>query len=237
MDGFEATKAIRAQEAVTAASQSRLPIIALTANAMTGDRDRCLAAGMDDYLSKPFSQETLREVLSRWLPQAVQRKNLQKVISPSRLSPSGATATAAEQPFSGVGALAPEKTAANGILDPAALKQIRALQRPGGPNILHKVISSYLKDSSQLIETIREAIAQNDPPTLHRAAHSLKSTSATVGAQSLAGLCKDLEAIGRARTTDHAAALLPAIEKEYQQVATALRELSDRSTLRKPLVS
>jgi HPt (histidine-containing phosphotransfer) domain-containing protein len=121
---------------------------------------------------------------------------------------------------------APEKGDANGLLDSAALKQIRALQRPGGPNILHKVITSYLQDSSQLIETIRGAIAQNDPPTLHRAAHSLKSASATVGAKSLAGLCKDLEAIGRARTTDNAAALLPAIENEYRQVATALRSVS-----------
>jgi two-component system, sensor histidine kinase and response regulator len=219
MDGFEATKAIRSQEAVvTATPRSRLPIIALTANAMAGDRERCLSAGMDDYLSKPFSQEKLREVLSRWLPQTAQRENSQKVISASVPSPPGVLALVV-----GAGAPAPEKTDATDILDPAALNQIRALQRSGAPNFLHKVISSYLKDAVQFIETIRKAIAQNDPPTLHRAAHSLKSISALIGAQSLAGLCKDLEAIGRAHTTDNAAALLPAIESEYQQVVTALQ--------------
>jgi CheY-like chemotaxis protein/HPt (histidine-containing phosphotransfer) domain-containing protein len=219
MDGFEATKAIRSQEAaVPSTPRSRLPIIALTANAMAGDRKRCLAAGMDDYLSKPFSQEKLREVLSRWLPQTAQRKNSQKAISASVPSPSGALALVV-----GAGAPAPEKTDATNILDPATLNQIRALQRPGEPNFLHRVISSYLKDAVQFIETIRKAIAQNDSPTLHHAAHSLKSTSATIGAQSLARLCKDLEAIGRAHTTDNAAALLPAIESEYQQVATALQ--------------
>jgi signal transduction histidine kinase/CheY-like chemotaxis protein/HPt (histidine-containing phosphotransfer) domain-containing protein len=226
MDGFEATKVIRSQEAATTSvTRRRLPIIALTANAMAGDRERCLAAGMDDYLSKPFSQEKLREVLSRWLPQTAQRGNSQEVTTASApsLSTVISTITSTEQPRSGAVAPVSEKADTNGILDPGALKQIRALQRPGGPNIVHRVISSYLKDSVQLIEAIRAAIAQNDPPTLHRAAHSLKSTSATVGAQSLAGLCKDLEAIGRASTIDNAAALLPVIEREYQQVATALR--------------
>ncbi|MSQ48072.1 MAG: response regulator [Deltaproteobacteria bacterium] len=220
MDGFEATKAIRSQEAATTSTtRPRLPIIALTANAMTGDQELCLAAGMDDYLSKPFSQEQLRKVLSRWLPQTAQQGNAQKIIPVSALRPSQGV----EQRQSGAGAPGPEKTSVNGILDPHALDQIRTLQRPGKPNIIHRLVGSYLKDSVSLIETIRVAIAQNDPPTLHRAAHTLKSTSATVGAQSLAKLCQNLEDIGQANTTDNAAALMSAIEREYQQVATALQ--------------
>ncbi len=66
MDGYEATEALRRREAAEA---RRTPVIALTANAMTGDRERCIAAGMDDYMSKPFRQGELRRVLSRWLPQ------------------------------------------------------------------------------------------------------------------------------------------------------------------------
>ncbi len=225
MDGFEATKVIRAQEAAApSTTRSRLPIIALTANAMLEDRERCLAAGMDDYLSKPFSQEALRQVLSRWLPRTAPQDSPQVPLSASP-PPSEATirtAVAPPPPVSGSVAVA-EHTKGNELLDPAALKQIQALQRPERPNIIHKVISSYLKDSVQLLETLRVAIAQNDPPTLHRAAHSLKSTSATVGARGLAELCQDLEGIGRANTTDKAPALLSAIEREYQQVAVALR--------------
>jgi two-component system, sensor histidine kinase and response regulator len=242
MDGFEATKAIRARESQLSAkvatthtlvlttgpsslTTNHIPIIALTANAMSGDRERCLAAGMDGYLSKPFSQEKLHEVLARWLSPAHATTNSQEVIhSPLADSAAAISASPMAVPPTSTSLLTPdEKSNIDGLLDPAALKQIRALQRPGGPNILHKVITSYLRDSVQLIETIRGAIAQNDPPTLHRAAHSLKSTSATLGAQSLAGLCKNLEAIGRMHTTDNAAALLPAIESEYHHVATALR--------------
>jgi signal transduction histidine kinase/CheY-like chemotaxis protein len=225
MDGFEATKVIRSQEAATPTSLSRprLPIIALTANAMSGDRERCFAAGMDDYVSKPFTQEKLRAVLSRWLlqtdksaspqptmAQAPEQKPVEVIASPAAAQPAASPSTP------------PVINSETSILDPVALKQIRALQRPGGPNILQKVITSYLKDSSQLLDTIRSAIAQNDPPILHRAAHSLKSTSATVGATSLAGLCKELEALGRAQTTDNAAILLTAIEREYVQVQSAL---------------
>jgi two-component system, sensor histidine kinase and response regulator len=225
MDGFEATKVIRAQEAAApSATRSRLPIIALTANAMLEDRERCLAAGMDDYLSKPFSQEALRQVLSRWLPRTTPQDSPKVPLSasPPPLEATERTAVAPPPPVSGSVAAA-EHTKGTGLLDPAALKQIQALQRPEGPNIIHRVISSYLKDSVQLLETLRVAIAQNDPPTLHRAAHSLKSTSATVGARALAGLCQDLEGIGRTNTTDKAPALLSAIEREYQQVAVALR--------------
>jgi CheY-like chemotaxis protein len=68
MDGIEATQAIRAR---AADSQQHIPIVALTANAIASDRDRCLAAGMDDYLAKPFSMPQLMEVLERWLPEHI----------------------------------------------------------------------------------------------------------------------------------------------------------------------
>jgi CheY-like chemotaxis protein len=68
MDGFEATRAIRQREEQSAAR--RVPIVALTANALEGDREQCISVGMDDYLTKPFKQEQLREVLDRWLPVA-----------------------------------------------------------------------------------------------------------------------------------------------------------------------
>ena len=108
-------------------------------------------------------------------------------------------------------------------IDTKALDQIRALQRPNAPNIVHKIINSYLKDAPQLLEVARQAIAQNDASTLYRTAHSLKSTSATLGALNLAALCKELEAIGRAQTTARADTLLVAIEREYTHVQEALK--------------
>jgi CheY-like chemotaxis protein len=69
MDGFEATRHIRQQEAGAAAAARRLPIIAMTANALAGDRERCMAAGMDDYVPKPFQRQKLHHMLSRWLSQ------------------------------------------------------------------------------------------------------------------------------------------------------------------------
>ncbi len=82
MDGFEATRRLRAREGREGAARARLPIVALTANAVQGDRERCLAAGMDDYLAKPFSSAALREVLARWLPQETASPATSEAASP-----------------------------------------------------------------------------------------------------------------------------------------------------------
>ena len=108
-------------------------------------------------------------------------------------------------------------------IDTATLNQIRTLQRPNAPNVVHKIINSYLQDVPQLLEAARQAITQNDASTLYRTAHSLKSTSASLGALTLAGLCKELEAIGRAQMTDKADTLWVAIEQEYTHVEDALK--------------
>ncbi|MGF1613389.1 MAG: response regulator, partial [Gammaproteobacteria bacterium] len=130
MDGFQATAAIRGREQ-RQADGARQPIVALTANALQGDRERCLAAGMDDYLSKPFTQDQLRAVLARWLTHR----------------------RAASEPVEGARSLAarvepPEAVPTAGtVLDEGALDQIRALQRPGRPSVLEKVVKLYLDDS------------------------------------------------------------------------------------------
>jgi signal transduction histidine kinase/DNA-binding response OmpR family regulator len=231
MDGFEATRLIRERESTIDYPQStgvHIPIIALTANAMEKDRQQCLDAGMDDYLSKPFSQERLIAVLTRYLTEHTEATKLDPAPTDTANHPpqesvvlnnDALTVTTSEQETPS-------------LLDPNALKQIRALQRPNAPNVVHKIINSYLKDAPQLLEAARQAIANNDSSTLYRSAHSLKSTSASLGANTLAGLCKELETIGRANTTDNAETLLSTIEQEYTQVQEALQaELQTPSPL------
>jgi PAS domain S-box-containing protein len=179
MDGFEATRTIRQLEQKTGA---RIPIIALTAHALQGDRELCLAAGMDDYLSKPFTLEQLRTVLHRWMPSS-------KVPPPAISSPAETAPSPALVPQ-------PEDSPVN----PKTWDSITSLQRPGQPDLLTKIIGLYLKDSQGLVDKILTAAQAKDFAALRDAAHSLKSRSATLGAWQVADLCKELETGARART-------------------------------------
>ena len=179
MDGFEATREIRQLEQKTGA---RIPIIALTAHALQGDREICLAAGMDDYLSKPFTIEQLRTVLHRWTPSS-------PVASPALSSP-GENAPPPDI------ALQPDGSPVN----PKTWDSITSLQRPGQPDLLTKIIGLYLKDSQGLVDKILAAALEKDGASLRDAAHSLKSRSATLGAWQVADLCKQLETGAREHT-------------------------------------
>ncbi len=207
MDGFEATRRIRAQE--RDGSEGRAPgrtaIIALTANAMTGDRDSCLACGMDDYLAKPFSREDLAAMLARWLP--------------VRGQPCGESLGArnAVQAAS-VPASDPEAE----ILDPAAIEHLRSLTRADGSSVLAKVIDLFMSDSARLVTAIRGAVDAADAAELARAAHTLKSSSANVGANRLAEHCRRLESSARKAELADADALLARIDHEQRLVCAAL---------------
>jgi signal transduction histidine kinase/CheY-like chemotaxis protein/HPt (histidine-containing phosphotransfer) domain-containing protein len=250
MDGFQAAGEIRRIEARRGGQ--RLPIVALTANAMQGDRERCVGAGMDDYLSKPFTLEQLREVIARWRPAA--RAASATGAAPSRAVPpeplpppgdsspgaAGVPTPAPEHPAASV-ATAPPTTqgpaAAAGegedrpLIDTAALNNIRALQREGSPSILDKIIKLYLQSSPKLLDTLHQAVANEGPAeTLQRAAHTLKSSSANVGAMGLAALCKDLELLGKENRLEGAAALVAEVDRLYPGVCEALTEhLSERA--------
>jgi CheY-like chemotaxis protein/HPt (histidine-containing phosphotransfer) domain-containing protein len=211
MSGFEATEIIRDQEKNTPTpSGQRLPIVAVTAHAFNGDRERCLAAGMDDYLSKPFDRQQLIAVLERWLPV---NKN---------------TAAAACQPAALLSSPAAE--AADSPLDAGLLNNIRALQRPDAPSLLGKIIGLYLDNSLSSLQTLREAAAQGNAVVLMEAAHSLKSSSANLGATQLAALCKELEQRGRDNDLQGAAELVDEIGKVHLRVCRALVMERDKET-------
>ncbi|MBA5874501.1 MAG: response regulator [Nitrospira sp. CR1.2] len=214
MDGFTATAAIRQRESQSG-GRHRVPIIALTANAMEGDRTRCLTAGMDDYLAKPFTAAQLSAILRHWLT-----PTMADITGPS-LSPQTAPHESMHETH---------RSASETEIDKTAWNAIRALQRPGRPDILAKVLSAYLEDSRLLVEDIRTAVQTQDPDALAKAAHRLKSSSAQLGALATAAYCKELERLGRLARLDGAAQLLTQLtDAHHVACATIIIELQQRS--------
>jgi signal transduction histidine kinase/CheY-like chemotaxis protein len=194
MDGFEATAAIRALEKDTL---KPIPIIALTANAIEGDRERCLEAGMSDYVAKPFTLVQIENVLSSW--------------------------TSSDRPAP-VTAAAPEPAPENlpGVIDMRALAMLRSLQIAGRPDIVRKTISLYLEHAPQLLTTLKEAAAGNDLDAMAYASHSLKSSSANVGALALSARCKELETLAREGAVDNPAERVRGIALAYEAAEAIL---------------
>jgi two-component system, sensor histidine kinase and response regulator len=215
MDGFEAVSRIRAAESERGGQTRRMPIIAVTANALQGDRELCLAAGFDDYLSKPFRAAALRAMLARWISGATNKwveytdtnKNEQAF---ETITTASTKEGAAQQP----------------VLDPKALDTIRALRRPGAPDPLMKVLRMYLDSSTKLVAGMRAALAGADSEAVRKAAHALKSASANVGALRLAQLCKELEAAAKAGNVPSD---VDAIGDEYARVREAIEQTTAAS--------
>ena len=218
MDGFMATARIREREQQTQAA--RIPIIALTANAMKRDRERCLAGGMDDYLSKPFTIGQLKDLLSRWLSQ---------VNASSAHENSGSTSSVAAI-ASSAPTIQAEQIELTGVVDYKAWEPIRMLKRPGHPDPLGKLLARYLEDSRLLVGQLRQAVESNDPAALHAVAHRLKSSSATLGALTVAARCKELEALGRDRRIEKAPDRLRQLERDFDAVCSVFQAVLNKET-------
>lgn len=202
VDGFAATTALRERESGTG---RHLPVIAITANAMKGDRERCHAAGIDDYLSKPYTSEELFAGLVRWLP--VERRRATPAAGPSRTP----VAEELEQ------AVAP--------LDPAAFDKIRALSPVGADDLVRQVVEAYLKAAQREWARFEQGLADGDAALLANAAHALKSSSFNVGANVFASLCKEVEQLGREGRMRRLVARVDALRAEWQRVEAALQEV------------
>jgi PAS domain S-box-containing protein len=199
MDGYAATRSIRRDERQGA---RRIPIVALTAHASKGDRAMCLAAGMDDYLSKPYTHQELQAIVQRWLAMSLST-------APS-LSARTSTPSVPPQVVEPV------------ILERHALDVIRSLHRNGQPDFLDRLIEKYVVSSTEHLGSIRRAVGSGDATALWQAAHALKSSSAMMGASVFAGWCHELEVLGRAATLERAPELLRKLEASYPSVCAAL---------------
>jgi CheY-like chemotaxis protein len=189
MDGLEAARCIHREWP----GDERPRIVAMTANAMQGDREICLAAGMDDYVSKPIHLDELAAALSRCTRRAVGVPE----------APPPASAAADE----------------GCVLDPEALEQLCA--RTGDRAFVVELVDTFVREAPALLETLRGAL--EDAERLRRAAHTLKSNGRVFGAARLAELCQELEALARAGSLAGAGELVARIDAEYARVADALQ--------------
>ena len=220
MDGFAATQEIRSAESAESADSAdsadkdprRLPVIAVTAHAMSTDRQACLDAGMDDYLSKPFTKEGLVETLARWLtPTTTQGA---APTTPARAG-SKAPGRAAAKAASAVAESDPDSAP---CLDLEVLRKIDALSPTGGTELRDRVVATYIKSSTALARALRDAAAAKDATEMGKTGHTLKSSSAQVGAARLSLICKAIEAEGKAGRLEPCLELMPAFESELEAV-------------------
>jgi HPt (histidine-containing phosphotransfer) domain-containing protein len=162
----------------------------MTANAMQGDREMCLDAGMDDYLSKPIRVSELVTALTR---------------------------------SASIEATGGETVSESSVIDSAAYEELFA-STGGDPGFIRELIDTYLADAPDLFAQMRSALAAGDAETFRRAAHSLKSNSASLGALALSAQAKELEMMGKAGTLEGAAAKIAAADVGYARVKVALEQ-------------
>jgi len=202
MDGYAATRAIRQWEADCGAG-ARMPIVALTANALLGDAQLCLDSGMDDHLAKPYTRQQLRNILVRWLP-----AHLVTQAEPDSSSEAKPAASS-------------RSDARGAMLDQAALDNIRSIDDDG--TVLNEVIQMYLDEAVLQMQALHGAVDAHDLPTLASTAHAMKSASHNVGAKSLGELCKRLEKQAKAGEAAGIGDLVAAIDNMLESVRPLLR--------------
>jgi CheY-like chemotaxis protein len=223
LDGYETTRRLREWELVE--TRPRTPVVALTANALAGDAEKCLAAGMDFYLSKPFSLEELRAVLGKCVVAAEP-----KVDTGQARIESEQPRVESEQPN---GQSSVESGPGPETLDMRVLERIRQLGGAGAPDLLSRLTRIYATNSAQLVETLRVAARTGDDAALGQAAHALKSSSANVGATNLATICGDLESAAQEGNSELTTNLLHQLVAEHRRVLRELKGLDKNASVTK----
>ncbi len=210
IDGYTATRRWRQHE--TALGAGHLPIVAMTANAMAGDRQKCLDAGMDDYLAKPVTRAQLDACLSRWLPsEPLTQENGHPSASIGTIGIAAAESRPAAAPAAPP---APEMP----MLNEETLDELEAMIGNG----VVQIIAAFLDNTPRLIAQLKTAAEAQDLALLRELAHSLKSSSANLGADALSEAAKRIELGAREKTLERPAAAVAVVVAEYERVRPAL---------------
>ena len=193
MDGFVATRTLREREL---GATRRLPVVAMTAHAMQGDRERCLDAGMDDHLAKPVRREAMERTLARWVP--------------GRFVPA-----AARPGQSGLGA-------DSDLLDPTVLDGLREIETQGAPGFVSEIVGLFANQGRATLEALSAAAATGDLTVWRSTLHTLKGSASSVGAIRLSEACHRFEDRSDSDGLTGSEAALKELEREY---AKALERL------------
>ncbi|MEI8372541.1 MAG: response regulator [Planctomycetota bacterium] len=201
MDGYEATRWIRSSD--SGVRNPHIPVIAMTAHAMKGDREQCLAAGMNDYLCKPVQPKELAETLARWLAEPAAE-------SPSELSTGVNRSPSLPTPEENKAVFNEEEL----------LKRLMG-DRSLGQTILH----GFLEDIPQQIRALKDRLGEGDVPLVERQSHTIKGAAATVGAGSLREVAFAVEQASKAGELGRAAELVPRLEEEFERLKVVIEQL------------
>ncbi len=209
MDGYEATRVIRRFESETG-SKKHIPIVALTAHALTGDKAKCLAAGMDEWVTKPFTRQEINEALQKWLPE--------QLIIPNHLSKSADSDSALHS------------TSKPPAIDTHFLRQNFNFDDADDLAFIASLKQAFKHSAEQTLVSLRESIGNNEAEQIRKLAHGLKSISANVGGMQLSALCKTMEQAGQQNQLQGADELLTAMELEYARVLSGLDNICSQSS-------
>ena len=200
LDGFDATRAVRAHED----GDRRVPIVAMTASVLEGERERCLAAGMDDFLTKPVNASDLERVIRRW-------------------SDDRPTERAASSSSASTG-----KPSGGPVLDEARVRMLHELKKDG-VSFFERTAASFMARAGDQVVAIREAIDAGDAARLQGSAHQLKGSALNLGLPLVGAAAARLEACGDAGRTTGADDLLDELVREVERAVAALQEATTGS--------
>lgn len=203
LDGFDATRAVRAREAKS--DRPRVPIIAMTASALEGERERCLAAGMDDFLTKPVNGTDLERVVRRWTgTRLTERRTTGRTTGPD------------------------DPAATRPVLDPDRVRILHELKKDG-ISFFERTAASFISRVGDQVGAIRDAVGAGDAVRLQSSAHQLKGSALNLGVPLVAATAARLEALGDAGRTTGADGLLDELGREVDRAVDALKEATAQS--------